>query len=297
MKKVFILLLTLGIFISCASKPSISSTTDISTKDENIKIANKTNYSTKENPNDERDLYFGEKNGKLLSYEENNDFKIIERTFSYQPDQWWLGIKDIFTETTEETKIGILKNPDVYNFNKIKYFEPKSGDDKDFYTVWANITIPSKNITGWINLGLHNKNSLPYTSKEYTYLKEIDVKGRKWHIRNLKGYLTTYKKTLDIRDNPGFKGTNVTTTLITATGNEETGIKYLTPNLHYKYITEEEEKDHKSKLKIKSPWVYIEYQGVSGWVFGGDLEAARGGIKFKTDIEKFMFEIVNKSLV
>ena len=240
--------------------------------------------------------YYGNGNGHLISYESNPMYEVIEREFSYTPDQWWLSDKDIFISTERSIKLGILENGDKYSFNKIKYYEPLSENDKDNYILWANVTLLDKNITGWINCGTFNKASLPYTDESYTLVEEKDIDGKKITIRNLEGTSTSYKTTVDFYENPSFSS-KIIKTFTFAIEDENGYMDYVTPLLSYTLITEEEEIKEASEIKVPNPWVYINYDGVEGWVYGGDLDNGRGGYKFKTPINQLMWSVVDSNLV
>ena len=114
----------------------------------------------------------------------------------------------------------------------------------------------------------------PYKNDVWLPVEEIKSGSKTYHTKK---YASTYfvYTNLRIRDKPGLEGTKIG--LIEATHSKYATVKT-------KEVTEEKE----TIDGITERWAKIEYNGITGWVFGGYLEIERGGPKFITpewDIE------------
>ena len=79
---------------------------------------------------------------------------------------------------------------------------------------------------------------------------------------------------LNIRDKSGLKGSNVIGVIPPSHYEEGAGLV----GVNFTVMTEETEiVDDKDE-----PWVYVTWNGISGWVFAGYLSVERGGPKYFT---------------
>lgn len=244
----------------------------------------------------EEELNFGEKNGKLISFSENDTSYIVHRSFNLPEDSWYFSKRGVYSSFNAEEKYGEINSGDLYTVSEILYVEPKK-ENVDKYTVWAKINISEKDLTGWISFGRYNKTSLPYTIDSYTFNKTLTNGSYNWTIRNLNGNATTYKEVLELRDLPGFNNTNIIEKVVCATTDENGKTHYKTPEITFTMITEEKETDENSEIGTTEPWVYGKVDGKEGWIYGGDLDFARGGVRFESAEDTFIFTCITSKLV
>lgn len=151
----------------------------------------------------------------------------------------------------------------------------KYGDKLDIFEIW-DLNTPGDNyhdvfykvkvndIEGFVEC------FNPYKNNSWEIIETIDSSGREWTVRKLSDILCVWSKHSDeveIRDRPGKEGTNVIAYIPASYKNGQSQI-----NIEFEAVTEElDEQDKKYR------WVRFTHEGKTGWIYGGNLSAERGG--------------------
>ncbi|MBR5933054.1 MAG: hypothetical protein IK002_03605 [Treponema sp.] len=110
----------------------------------------------------------------------------------------------------------------------------------------------------------------PYHNNSWEIIETINSSGRKWTVRKLTDTLCVWSKDddeVEIRDRPGKEGTNIIAYIPASYKNGQNQI-----NIEFEAVTEElDEQDKKYR------WVRFTHEGKTGWIYGGNLSAERGG--------------------
>jgi hypothetical protein len=161
--------------------------------------------------------------------------------------------------------IGKLKLNDTINITQIA--ETTVGD---VYYVFLKIEVDDK-INGWIFFDKGKLESAPYFAPYYNnrweILERINVGERTWTCRRIEQIVSVWE-VLNIRDKPGLIDTKVISKIIPP--------KYPQVNVNVLGITEENDTiDGK-----QDRWLKIDYNGITGWIFGGYSGVERDGPKY-----------------
>ena len=172
-------------------------------------------------------------------------------------------------ELDEALIIGELKCGDFINIEQIA--EEKLNDT---YSVWLKV---HKNniLRGWIFLGKYDikwaKSSVPYFNNRWEIIEYINMNNRIWTIRNMVFQdISVWDKVINIRDNPGLIGTKIISQIVPP--------KNGPPLVSLKAIAATEETE--TIDNINDRWIKINYDGIEGWVYGGNVGVERGGPKY-----------------
>ena len=168
----------------------------------------------------------------------------------------------IYDNPTKKNQIGNLQRKQEITIKQIIFLDEKE--------TWFKIAYD--NSEGYILYSSYIND--PYKNDAWLPVEEIKSGSKIYHTKKYTGTYFVYTN-LRIRDKPGLDGTKIG--LIEANHTKYAAVKTIE-------VTEEKDFiDNKTER-----WAKIEYNGITGWVFGGYLEIERGGPKFSTpewDIE------------
>lgn len=156
---------------------------------------------------------------------------------------------------------------------------------QDSYEVWLLAKKEHGN-PGWMFLLECSKDrspefDVPYFDDRWSITRYIESSNRRWTIRKMLGQAVSVWERLNIRDNPGVDGTNVIGLIVPRTDG------YPAIHLEVFEVTEEEEIID----GLDDIWLKIEYEGVTGWIFGGYASVERGGAKYYTPKAMVLFSL------
>lgn len=153
------------------------------------------------------------------------------------------------------------------------------------YYSWLLINM--NNTEGWI---LFNKLNFtdagyfaPYFNNRWEILGITNAGNRIWTRRRMLNQLVTYwaYDNLTIRDKPGTIGTKIIGEIIPPIN--------ASPQINLEVTEATEEIDTIEGCSDR--WLKIEYDGIDGWIFGGDISVERGGPKYYTPESLISFRL------
>lgn len=228
-----------------------------------------------------QEFNFGTGNGKIISQEENNNYIITTRKH-YQELALEERSKKVYAKLNDTRSVGRLNVGEDFAITELIYMEPKKGD-KDEYSLWCKITY-NGNETGFLNCGKVYKDYLPYLTEDYSIVEEVKTPYYNWTYRKLEGLVSNFTGNINMRDKPGTKGTKVVGSVPKSYSSEDIG----QVNVEYSLITEEKEQIDEDN----APWIYITWNGISGWVYSAYFSVERGGPKFYTPEAQIYYIVV-----
>ena len=174
----------------------------------------------------------------------------------------------IYENHSQQSKIVYeLKLDDYINVSQVA----QTYIDEQFY-VWLKVGMDN-NINGWLFFGEYSSNygryHIPYLNNRWEIIEYIKT-TRKWTIRRMLFQWVTVWEELDIRNKPGI----INTTVISKIVRPKDGDSQV--NLEVIEATEETE----TIDDCNDRWLKIRYNGIEGWIFGGDANVQRGGPKY-----------------
>jgi hypothetical protein len=97
----------------------------------------------------------------------------------------------------------------------------------------------------------------------------INLNDRIWTVRNLNKQLVSIPRILNIHDNPGLKNTNVISQIFPSNTNWILTLEVIAATEEIETIEGKTDR-----------WLKINYNGIEGWIFGGNVSVERGGMKY-----------------
>jgi len=178
----------------------------------------------------------------------------------------------------DSTLLGSIKTGEYITIDAIA--EARIADE---YHVWIKLTTKS-GLIGWCLLGKYSFTQAQFRDPYFGNRWEIAGSIRTnitWTIRKMIYQRVTVWEVLNIRDNPGLFGTKVIGKIIPPTkGNRQVNLEVLEATEENELIDGRNDR-----------WLRVEYNGISGWIFGGYATVERGGYKYYTPENIILAEI------
>lgn len=168
-----------------------------------------------------------------------------------------LGFPSVYNNSYFSRKVGSCENESKLHVTAVKETASFFGE-KILYKYWFKIE--QENVCGWIYGGRADKPLIDFTNVLYEKFSDKVVPELKSSDRLL------FKKNGKIYEAPSFDSAVLGNIL-----NEDESILYSAVTL-----STDCQEDGKSEH-----WVKIDYNGITGWVFGADTDSGRGGAKYK----------------
>lgn len=231
-------------------------------------------------------------NGTILSRTEDDE-RIVEVRKHLQAveigDRADASQRIIYSDMNKTQVLYELQNDDEMEISEVYYTGTKADG---LFTIWLRVQI--KGITGYVCYSepgyntyrgtIINGLSYPYINNTWEVIDVLEAGNRIWTVRKLAQEVSVFSREkadkVEIRDKPGYEGTQVIGYLPSSTTNP-----YRQINIDIEAVTEEVDEDWNTR------WVRVSYEGVNGWVDGVNLGVERGGPKYYIPEQCFSFSM------
>ncbi len=158
----------------------------------------------------------------------------------------------VYSSYDDDTKIGEINPGDKFKTTEICFTE----EWVDYNKIWCHVK--KNEIDGWVLIKKIAEN--PYTNDNWTFLETLKNGKKKYDVYKYESYTIKVIDNVYLRQTPWVADDN---TILLIEGKKS--IKYVTP---LKIVKQKDIQIDDNK-EIENNWLYVDYQGKQGWIFGG----------------------------